>query len=110
MFSRCISAKLKADVAKQVPTIIQNDVLPLLRKQKGFRDEVVLISPDRSAVLSISFWDTKADAEAYDRTAFPEVLKAITKLVEGTPQVLAYEVTSSTFHKILAQTATGTAS
>ena len=93
------------DVAKQVPNVIQNDVLPLLRKQKGFRDEIVLTAPDRSAFLAVSFWETKADAEAYERTTYPEVLKAMAPIIEGTPQVETYEVSNSTFHKILAQTA-----
>ena len=105
MFTRCVTATLKTDAAKQVPNVIQNDVLPILRKQKGFRDEVVLIAPDRSEFLGLSFWDTKGDAEAYDRTAYPEVLKAITKIVEGTPNVQTYEVSNSTFHKILAHKA-----
>ena|SRR6185369_5116815 len=105
MFSRCVTVKLKSDVAKQVPNVIQNDVLPLLRKQKGFRDELVLTAPDRSEFLAVSFWDTKEDAEAYQRTTYPEVLKAMTPIIEGTPKVETYEVSNSTFHKILAQTA-----
>ena len=105
MFSRCVTVKLKSDVAKQVPNVIQNDVLPLLRKQKGFRDELVLTAPDRSEFLALSFWDTKADAETYERTTYPEVLKAMTPIIEGTPKVETYEVSNSTFHKILAQTA-----
>jgi heme-degrading monooxygenase HmoA len=93
------------DVAKQIPNLIQNEVLPLLRKQKGFRDEIVLTAPDRSELLAVSFWDTKEDAGTYERTSYPEVLKAMTPIIEGTPRVETYEVSNSTFHKILAQTA-----
>ena len=105
MFTRCVTAKLKTDAAKQVPNVIQNDVLPMLRKQSGFRDEVVLIAPDRSEFLALSFWDTEKDADAYNRTAYPQVLKAISEIVEGAPKVQTYEVANSTFHKILAHTA-----
>ena len=105
MFSRRVTAKLKMDVAKQVPNVIQNDVLPLLRKQKGFRDEVVMVAPERSELLALSFWDTQQDAEAYGRTTYPEVLKALVKVVDGTPTVQAYDVADCTFHKTIAHKA-----
>lgn len=105
MFVRCVTATLKTDAANRAPDVIQNDILPLLRKQKGFRDEVTLIAPDRSEVLSLSFWDAQEDAETYNRTTYPEVLKTILKFVEGTPEVKTFEVANSTFHKIAAQRA-----
>jgi len=45
-------------------------------------------------------WDEKENAEAYGRTAYPQVLKALAKVVEGTPQVQTSEVSNSTFHTI----------
>ena len=45
-------------------------------------------------------WDEKADAEAYERRAYPAVLKALEKVAEGTPEIQTYEVANSTFHKI----------
>jgi hypothetical protein len=45
-------------------------------------------------------WDEKENAEAYNRGTYPEVLKALSKVLEGTPQVQTYEVFNSTFHKI----------
>ena len=46
---------------------------------------------------------TKDKAEAYGRTGYPEVLKALSKVVEGTPQLQNYEVSNSTFHHIAAR-------
>jgi alkyl sulfatase BDS1-like metallo-beta-lactamase superfamily hydrolase len=34
---------------------------------------------------------------------YPQVLKGLAKVVDGTPQVHGYEVSNSTFHKIHAQ-------
>ena len=79
--------------------------MPLLRKQKGFRDELALVAPNGSEVLAISLWDQKENADAYGRETFPEVLKTLGKVVEGVPQVQTYQVSSSTFHKIAAQAA-----
>jgi hypothetical protein len=76
--------------------------LPILRKQKGFRDEVTFIAPDRSEAIAISFWDTKEEAEAYNVSGYPEVIKTLTNLVEGTPRVGLAEVVTTTLHKLAA--------
>jgi hypothetical protein len=82
--------------------ILEQDVLPLLRKQKGFKDEITLVAPGGTEAVAISLWDQKEHAEAYSRDAYPGLLKTIGKVVEGTPQVHTYEVVNSTFHKIVA--------
>jgi heme-degrading monooxygenase HmoA len=92
--------KLKANSASEFNRIIENEVLPLLRKQKGFRDEITFVAPERSEAVGNSFWDSKEDAQAYNRAAYPELLKALSKVVEGTPTVETFEVSNSTCHKI----------
>jgi len=103
MFARNITAKLKPNSAAELTRLIENEIVPLLRKQKGFRDEVTLVAQDRSEAVSTSFWDTKEDAEAYNRTGYPEVLKHLTNVVDGIPKVENCEVVNSTFHKIAAK-------
>jgi len=103
MFTRHVTIKLKANSAAEFTRVIENENLPLLRKQKGFRDEITLVAPERSDALAISFWDTKEDAEAYNRTGYQEVLKTLSKVVEGVPKVETFEVANSTFHKIAAR-------
>ena len=105
MITRNVTIKLKANSAPEFTQIIEEQILPLLRKQKGFRDEITFLAPERSEALGISFWDTQADAEAYNRTGYPEVLKTLSKVVEGTPKVENFEVSNSTFHKIAANVA-----
>ena len=105
MFTRHVTMKLKANSAAEFNLIIENEVLPLLRKQKGFRDEITFIAPERSEAVGNSFWDTKEDAQAYNSTSYPEILKALSKVVEGTPTVETFEVATSTLHKIAAKAA-----
>jgi hypothetical protein len=95
--------KLKANSVVEIPRIIESDVLPVLRKQKGFRDEISFVSPERSLAVGISLWDTKEDAEAYNRTGYPDVLKTLSKVFEGTPTVETFDVATSTLHKIAAK-------
>lgn len=94
---------LKANTAGEFTQTLEKDVLPLLRKQNGFKDEISFVSADRSEAVAISLWDRKENADAYGRDTYPQVLKDLATVVEGTPEVQAYEVANSTFHKIAAR-------
>ncbi len=100
MYARNVSLRLKPDAAAQFARTLDDDILPLLRKQTGFEDEITLVAPDGKGAIAISLWDHKESADAYARDAYPQVLESLTKVVEGTPDVRAYEVANSTFHKI----------
>src|SRR2546427_10778838 len=63
MFTRQVTMKLRENSAAEFTSIIENEIIPLLRKQKGFRDEVTFVAPGRSEAVANSFWDTKEDAE-----------------------------------------------
>ena len=99
MFGRQVILKLKANSATELNRISADEILPILPKQKGFRDETTFIAPERSEAIVNSFWDTKADAEAYDHTAYAEVLKTLSKVIDGTPTVKNFEFASSTFQQ-----------
>jgi hypothetical protein len=91
---------LKANSAGDFTRTLEKDVLPLLRKQTGFKDEISLVDAGRSEAVAISLWDRKENADAYSRNIYPQVLRSLTSVVEGTPKVEAFEVSNSTFHKI----------
>jgi heme-degrading monooxygenase HmoA len=103
MFTRHVIMQLKANSAAEFTRTVEKDVLPMLRKQKGFRDEITFISTDDSEAIANSFWETKEDAAAYDLAGYPQVLKALSNVVEGTPRVGTAVVSNSTLHKIAAQ-------
>jgi hypothetical protein len=91
--------RLKPNSAPELTRLADNEIIPILRKQKGFRDETTFIAPERSEAIANSFWDTKEDAEAYNRTGYPEVLKTLSNVIDGTPTVKNFELANSTFHK-----------
>ena len=99
MFGRQITMKLKANTATELVRINEKEIIPMLRKHKGFRDETTFIAPERSEAVANSFWDTKEDAEAYGRAGYAEVLKTLSNVVEGTPTIKSFEVANSTFHQ-----------
>ena len=102
MFGRQVTSKLKANSATELNRIAEAAILPILRKQKGFRDETILIAPERSEAIATSFWDTKADAEAYDHTGYADVLKTLVNVIDGTPTVKTFEFANTTFQQVAA--------
>jgi hypothetical protein len=103
MYAREVSLHLKVNAATEFTRTIEKDILPRLRKQTGFTDELTFLAADGRDAVAISLWDRKESAEAYTRDTYPAVLKDLANVVEGTPEVHAYEVANSTFHKIAAQ-------
>ncbi|MGD0693798.1 MAG: hypothetical protein ABSB82_02995 [Terriglobia bacterium] len=102
MFARHLSMHLKPNSVGEFARTIEHEVIPLLRKQKGFQDEITLIASEGPVAVAISLWDTKENGDSYGRGTYPQVLKNLAKVVEGTPQLQTYEVANSTFHKVAA--------
>lgn len=100
MFARKVSMHLKPNSVAEFTQGIEKDILPLLRRQKGFQDEITLVDARGIEAFGISLWDTAENAEAYNRGTYAEVTKLLARVIEGTPKVETYTVANSTFHKI----------
>ncbi len=102
MFARSVSFHLKPGRSAEFTQLFDTQIVPMLRKQTGFKDEIAFLAPGGADAVAISMWDLKENAEKYARTGYAGVLTALTTVVEGTPQVHSYDVSNSTFHKIAA--------
>jgi hypothetical protein len=103
MFARSVAVHLKPNTLGEFTRILDNEVLPILRKQTGFQNEFAFSnSPTGMDVVAISLWDTKEHAQTYNATGYPEVLKSLDKVLDGAPRVQVSDVISSTLHKTTA--------
>jgi hypothetical protein len=102
MFARRVYLHLKPNSAAELTQRLEKQIIPLLRKQKGFQDEISFVGQGGTEAFGISLWDKAENAEAYNRGAYPEVTKILATVVEGPAQVETFEVSNSTFHKIAA--------
>ncbi len=59
MFARNVSIHLKSNMLSDYTRAFEKDVLPLLRKQNGFKDEITFAGPGGVDVTAISLWDNK---------------------------------------------------
>jgi len=98
MYARNVSIHLKPNMLSDYTQTFEKDVLPLLRKQNGFKDEIAFSGSDGTDVTAISLWDNKANAEAYNNNIYPDVVKTLARVLDGTPKVQSGEVVNSTIH------------
>jgi heme-degrading monooxygenase HmoA len=105
MFARIVAMQLKPNTRQEFTQTFENQIVPTLRKQQGFTDELLFADPGGPEVVAISLWDSKQSAENYNRTTYPEVLKTLGKVIERTPEVRTLEVAYSTFHKMATRAA-----
>jgi heme-degrading monooxygenase HmoA len=108
MFTRIVELTPQAGKHKQLAEAIDEKILPILKKQKGFIDETVLVSDrDDHRVLAQGFWSSKEDAEQYHRAEYQKVHESIQHLLEAEPTLRTFNVHSSTMHKISTGKAAG---
>jgi hypothetical protein len=105
MFARRVYMHLKPNSVTELTQRLEKDIIPTLRKQKGFQDEITFVAPTGSEAFAISLWDRAESAEAYNRGSYSEVTKILSTLLDGPAQVETFNVTNSTFHKIAATVA-----
>ncbi|MGH9510202.1 MAG: antibiotic biosynthesis monooxygenase family protein [Terriglobales bacterium] len=106
MFARVVELNCKPEKIGELRTRLDQEVLPLLRKQKGFVDELVLNSDRETGhVLAISLWNTRDDAERYQREVYGKIAEQLRPVINGEPQVQTFNVDLSTPHKIAAKAA-----
>ena len=61
MYTRNVSLKLKANPfsASEFADIFDREIIPLLRKQEGFHEEISFIAAERNEAVAISFWEER---------------------------------------------------
>ena len=100
MYARNVSFRLKSNMQSDYTRTFENEILPLLRKQKGFKDEITLSNPGSQDAMTVTLWENKATADDYNTNTYPQVLKTLSNLIDGTPKVYTFETINSTFHHV----------
>ena len=100
MYARNVSFRLKSSMQSDYARTFENQILPLLRKQKGFKDEITLSNPGSQDAVAISLWENKSNADDYNTNTYPEVMKTLAEVIDGTPRVHTFETVISTFHNV----------
>jgi hypothetical protein len=102
MFTRRDIMNIKPGAAAEAGRIFEDEVIPPLRGQKGMRHDDIFINPQLSEAVLNSYWDTQECAESYGRAAYPAALVALAGVLEGTPELETFSISSSTLHRLTA--------
>lgn len=92
-FARNVSFTIKPGKETEFTNLFEKEVVPMLRKQNGFLEEVTLVNPKHA--IGISLWDNRQSADAYQTTTYPQVLVKLGGVIDGSPKIETYETASS---------------
>ncbi|MGE0406413.1 MAG: antibiotic biosynthesis monooxygenase [Candidatus Korobacteraceae bacterium] len=101
MYTRIVKTKVKAGRVQELRNVLNDQVLPLLKKQAGFVDMLTLSAThDPQELLSLSMWKNREDAERYQRDQYEKVQQMVSSLIEGQPEIQGCNVEFSTAYRI----------
>ena len=83
MYARKVSLSLKSESNPQSLNKVEHEVIPLFRKQKGYLDELVVLSDDKKMLYLYTFWKNSEDAEQFDSTTLPVLTSLLAEVADG---------------------------
>ena len=91
-----IARSVRFDIAtnknEEFQTLFRNEILPTLKKQEGFKDELLLVKDQH--VLAISVWDDMDSARKYETATYPQLDKKLRPVMAGNPTVETFRYDS----------------
>ena len=95
-FARNVQFTVKTGKVEEFNRLMRTEVLPLMKNEKGFREDIVVLGTNTG--MSLSLWDDRASADTYNTKTYPEVLKKLHSVLEGTPRVEFYDTIHTMVH------------
>ena len=88
-FARNVHFTIKNGKADEFNRLMQAEILPLMKTEKGFHQDLTVLGGNTG--MSVSVWHDRASAETYNTKTYPEVLKKLNPVLEGTPRVETFD-------------------
>src|SRR5437588_7748317 len=92
MHTLLIEGNLKPGKKDQFMKIWESQILPTLKTQKGWVDDILLMRENGLEAVGVSIWQTKADADRYYNEVFPKQVAEVSDILDGTPKTRAFNV------------------
>lgn len=101
MIARHIEVTIQPDRYNEFRTLYENEIVPILRRQTGFLDELALVTENKTdRHIVVTLWKTKNDAENYHKREYPKIQEMLKPFLVGTPTVEYFNVEHTTFRKV----------
>lgn len=95
--ARNLHVHLKDGKQREFIQLLESQILPVLRQQTGFRDELTLLDNNRALVISL--WDDRKNVQEYQNSVFPKMAEKLNPLIQFPPNAEIFEVATSTLSK-----------
>jgi len=93
-YIRNVAFQIKPGKTAEFNKVFSHEVLPLMKQQPGFRHELAMVNGSQAVGLSV--WTDQPSADKYQASTYPEVLKKLSPVIDGTPRVTGFELTATT--------------
>jgi hypothetical protein len=90
--ARSVRFDIATDKNEEFHTLFRNEILPTLKKQDGFKDEMLLVNDQH--VLAISVWNNMDSARKYESATYPQLDKRLRPIMSGKPTVETFRYDS----------------
>ena len=90
--ARSVRFDIATDKNEQFQTLFKNEILPTLKKQDGFKDELLLVKDQH--VLAISVWNDMDSARKYETATYPQLDRKLRPVMSGNPTVETFKYDS----------------
>ncbi|HEY8559204.1 MAG TPA: hypothetical protein VIL74_02290 [Pyrinomonadaceae bacterium] len=99
MYTHRAKIQLKPNSYIELSQQIKDKIMPALRLQKGFCDGVTSIDTFWMTAIEDTRWETREDAEAYQRTGYSETLKTLSEVIDAEPVTSIFEASGDGFNQ-----------
>ena len=90
--ARSVRFDIARDKNEEFHTLFKNEILPTLKKQDGFKDELLLVKDQH--VLAISVWNDMDSARKYETAIYPQLDRKLRPVMSGNPTVETFKYDS----------------
>ena len=90
--ARSVRFDIATDKNEEFKTLFRNEVLPTLKKQAGFKNELLLVNEQH--VQAISVWNDMDSARKYESATYPQLDKTLRPVMAGKATVETFKFDS----------------
>ena len=93
MYARAVSIQFQAGKVDEASRIVKDVIVPVLKEQGGFKEQLLLTQHDTGKALSINLWETETDLTAFETSPlYRELMGKLAGVLAGPPAGERYEV------------------
>ena len=93
MYARAVTIQFQTGKVDEANAIVKGSIIPVMKKQKGFKGQLLLTQSNTGKAISINLWKTEADLTAFETSPlYRELMGKLASVLAAPPVAERYEV------------------